>query len=37
MKSTKFTFSAMAMIAIAGLMLLLTGCDPEKVGGGGLM
>lgn len=33
----KFTLNALAIVAFAGLMLLLTGCDPEKVGGGGLM
>ena len=36
MKLKKFAFSAIVVIVIAGMMMLLTGCDPEKIGGGGL-
>jgi hypothetical protein len=31
----KFSFGAIVVVAIVGMMSLLTGCDPEKIGGGG--
>ena len=37
MKLEKLTFSAIIAIALVGMMMFLTGCDPEKIGGGGLM
>ena len=33
----KFAFGAIVVVAIVGMMSLLTGCDPEKIGGGGLL
>ena len=33
----KFALSAIVAVAIVGMMMLITGCDPEKIGGGGLM
>lgn len=37
MKIKKFAFSAIVVVAIVGMISLLTGCDPEKIGGGGRM
>ena len=37
MKLKKFAISAITAIALVGMMAVLTGCDPEKIGGGGLM
>lgn len=37
MKMKKFALSAIVAVAIVGMMMLTTGCDPEKIGGGGLM
>lgn len=37
MKPKKFALGAMVVVAIVGMMMLLTGCDPEKIGGGGMM
>ena len=37
MKMKKFVLSTIVAVTIVGLMTLLTGCDPEKIGGGGLM
>lgn len=32
----KFTVGTVALVALVGI-LLVTGCDPQKVGGGGLL
>ena len=37
MKIKKFAFSVIVVVAIVGMISLLTGCDPEKIGGGGRM
>ena len=37
MKLKKFALCAIMVVALVGIMMLLTGCDPEKIGGGGLM
>ena len=37
MKNKKFAINTIVVVAIAGVMVLLTGCDPQKIGGGGLM
>lgn len=37
MKLKRFAFNAIIAGALVGIMMFLTGCDPEKIGGGGLM
>ena len=37
MKLKKFAFGAITIVTLVGMMMFLTGCDPEKIGGGGLM
>ena len=37
MKLKKFAVSVITVVALVGMMMFLTGCDPEKIGGGGLM
>lgn len=37
MKLKRFAFNAIMAVALVGIMMFLTGCDPEKIGGGGLM
>ena len=37
MKLKKFALNAITIIALVGMMMFLTGCDPEKIGGGGLL
>ena len=36
MKARKWTLGIVALVALVGLAFV-TGCDPEKTGGGGLM
>ena len=37
MKLKRFALSAITGVTLVGMMMFLTGCNPEKIGGGGLL